>query len=284
MLAIQVSILATVFGFGLRATSDDLLYVVRRPGLLARSLLAVFVIMPIAAVLLVELFDFRWDVEVVLVAIALSPVPPILPRKEVKAGGRNSYALGLMAILALVAIVAVPLGLQVVGQIFGRHFETTPSSVAAVVIQSTLAPFLAGMAVRAFLPAIAARIERPISLVANWLLPIAVLVLFAGAFNAIWSAIGDGTVFAIVILTLAGLGIGHVLGGPDPEHSVVLALSTACRHPGIALTIAVSSFPNQQFGAIVLLYLIVNGIAGIPYLKWHQRRHIAAADVAHAHS
>ena len=40
VLALQISIIATVFGFGLKATIADLLYLVHRPGLLARSLLA----------------------------------------------------------------------------------------------------------------------------------------------------------------------------------------------------------------------------------------------------
>ena len=282
MLALMVSILTTVFAFGLKATRDDLLYIVRRPGLLARSLLAVFVIMPIVAVILVEAFDFRPAVETVLVALALSPVPPILPRKEAKAGGRSPYGLGLMVILSVLAIAAVPVGLLMIEQIFGRQLAGSPATVAVVVTKGTLAPLLAGMAVRALWPAVAARIERPISLVGAVLLPVAALALFAGAFEAIWAAIGDGTVLAMVILTVAGLATGHVLGRPDPEHSMVLALSTACRHPGLALTIATTSFPNQQFGAIVLLYLIVNAIAGLPYLKWHQRRHVSAA-VVHAH-
>ena len=33
ILTAQVSVLCTVFGFGLRATSDDLWYLARRPGL-----------------------------------------------------------------------------------------------------------------------------------------------------------------------------------------------------------------------------------------------------------
>ena len=282
MLALMVSILVTVFAFGLKATRDDLLYIVRRPRLLARSLLAVFVIMPIAAVILVEAFDFRPAVEIVLVALALSPVPPILPRKEARAGGHSPYGLGLMVILSVLAIAAAPLGLLVIEQIFGRHLVASPDTVAAVVTKGTLAPLLAGMAVHAWWPAAAARIERTIRLVGVVLLPIAALAVCAGSLEAIWAAVGDGTVLAMVILTVAGLAIGHVLGGPDPEQSVVLALSTACRHPGLALAVATASFPNQQFGPIVLLYLIVNAIVGIPYLEWHRRRRVAGA-VAHAH-
>ena len=283
MLAIQVSILCTVFGFGLKATREDLLYLLRRPSLVGRSLLAVFVVLPIVAVLLVLTFDFPQSVKIVLVALALSPVPPLLPRKETGAGGQSSYALGLMAILSIVSIVAVPLGLEFLQRAFGRELGMPPGTIASVVVKGTILPLLAGMAVRAFLPGVASRIQRPVELIARLLLPAAVVVLFAGAATSVWALVGDGTVASMVILTLAGLAIGHVLGGPHPEQSVVLALSTACRHPALALTIATTNFPDRQFGAIILLYLIVNGIVCVPYLKWHQRRHVAAADVAHAH-
>jgi len=156
-----------------------------------------------------------------------------------------------------------------------------PGIIAGVVVKGTILPLLAGMAVRAFLPGVASRIERPVELVARLLLPAAVVVLFAGAATSVWALVGDGTVVSMVILTVAGLAIGHVLGGPHPEQSVVLALSTACRHPALALTIATTNFPDRQFGAIILMYLIVSAIVCVPYLKWHQRRHIAV-EVAHA--
>jgi BASS family bile acid:Na+ symporter len=276
MLALQVSILCTVFGFGLRATSDDLLYLVRRPGLLVRALLAVFVIMPIVAVALVRMFDFPPTVKVVLVALAFSPVPPLLPKKESKAGGDTSFGLGLMAILALVSIVTVPTTVEVLARFLGRQLVSAPGAIAAVLFKGVLVPLALGLAVRALVPAIAERLDKPVTLVARVLLPLAVLVLVSGALSAIWALIGNGTVLAMVVFTVAGLAIGHVLGGPNPDHSVVLALSTACRHPAIALTIATANFPNQKFGAIILLYLIVNTVVGFPYVAW-QRRQIAQA-------
>ena len=72
--------------------------------------------------------------------------------------------------------------------------------------------------------------------------------------------IGNGNVLAIVIFNVAGLAIGHVLGGPNRDHSIVLALATACRHPAIALSLAAANFPDQRFGATILLYLIVSAI------------------------
>ena len=97
-------------------------------------------------------------------------------------------------------------------------------------------------------------------------------MLLTGTFSAMWALVGQGTILAIVIFTVAGLGIGHLLGGPDPHHAVVLALSTACRHPAIALAVASTNFPNERFGALILLYLLVNALAGIPYVMWQRRR------------
>jgi BASS family bile acid:Na+ symporter len=61
----------------------------------------------------------------------------------------------------------------------------------------------------------------------------------------------------------------------------VLALATCCRHPAIALTIAASNYPEQRFGGIILLYLVVNALVAIPYIKW-QRRPSAAGGTASA--
>src|SRR5512134_546339 len=100
-LALQASILLTVLGFGLAATLDDVLYLARRPSLLVRSLLAMLVIMPVVALLIRLVFAFEPAVEIALVALALSPVPPLLPGKEQKVGGHAPYALGLMVIAGL---------------------------------------------------------------------------------------------------------------------------------------------------------------------------------------
>jgi BASS family bile acid:Na+ symporter len=277
ILAMQVSILATVFGFGLKTRSGDLLYLLRRPSLLARSLLSVFVIMPMVAVGLTSLFNFHRLVEIALVALAISPVPPILPGKEGKAGGHASYGIGLMAILALLALAAVPLAMALLGRLFGREFGMAAGTIAGIVLKSTLLPLAAGIIVRAVAPAIGDRLERPVTLVGKVLLPVAALVLVAGALPAMWALVGNGSVLPIVLFTAIGLAVGHVLGGPNPDESVVLALSTASRHPAIAFAIAAANFPEERFGATILLYLLTSALVCVPYLAWQRRPAARAA-------
>ena len=276
MLAFQASILLTVFGFGLQATSDDLLFLVRRPGLLGRSLLAMFLIMPLFAITLAVMFNLRRTVEIDVVALAISAVPPLLPNKGSKAGGHTSYALGLMVIVAVLSIVVVPLAVTLIGWLVGRSFELAPGVVARVVLTAIVAPVLAGMAIRAYLPAVADRIEKPLGLVTKVLLLVAVLALLVGTAGRIWALADRSTVLAMSAFVVAGLAVGHVLGGPEPDHSVVLALSTACRHPGIAIGIVTANFPDVRPGATILLYMLVAAVICFPYIAW-QRRHVAPA-------
>ncbi len=80
------------------------------------------------------------------------------------------------------------------------------------------------------------------------------------------------TLLAIAAFVIVGLAAGHLLGGPEAEHATVLALSTASRHPAIALAVAKINFPNEPYlGATILLYLLVLTLITVPYVS-RQRR------------
>ncbi|MNW21381.1 hypothetical protein D3C71_2222690 [compost metagenome] len=52
----------------------------------------------------------------------------------------------------------------------------------------------------------------------------------------------------------------------------MLALSTASRHPAIALAIAKTNFPDEPFlAATIVLYLLVVTLLALPYVKWRRR-------------
>ena len=279
LLALQAAILGTVFSFGLKSTREDILYLARHPALLLRSLLAVLVVMPVVAVILVKIIDFPPTTEIVLLALAVSPVPPLLPNREAKAGGLPSYGLGLMLALALVAIVAMPLAAAGLSIVFDRPLTMGAGAIARMVFTAVVLPFAAGMLVHRFWPKPAERLSKPVQRVATVILAVAVLGLLAGSWHAIWGAIGGGSVLAIVIFVVIGLLVGHLLGGPDPEQAAVLGLSTAMRHPAIALTFAATNYHDEHFAGTILLYLIVGAIVGIPYVKWMRQRAAAAAPV-----
>jgi BASS family bile acid:Na+ symporter len=120
-----------------------------------------FIVMPFIALALAVAFDPPQLVRVTLVALALSPVPPLLPTKVRGAGGRASYGLGLMATFSILSIVLVPVWVEFLGALMGRPFHQGPPPSRGQVLVAVAAPLAAGMLVRAFLPCLADRVEKP---------------------------------------------------------------------------------------------------------------------------
>jgi BASS family bile acid:Na+ symporter len=280
LLALQASILTTVFTFGLQATLHDVLYIVRRPSLLGRSLVAMMVIMPIVAVALALALDLPQPVKIALVALTISPIPPLLPGKEEKAGGDTRYGLGLMAIAGVLSILTVPLSVNLVGLYIGRPLTIAANTISTIMLTSVVLPLAAGLAVRALWPAVAVRLIRPMGLVARVLLLVGAVGLMIGATGPMLAMVGNGTLVAMTAVVILGLAVGHFLGGPEPGHRLVLGLSTASRHPAIALAVAKANFPDEpRLGPTILLYLLVTAIVSIPYQVWFKRRDKPAAAV-----
>jgi BASS family bile acid:Na+ symporter len=104
-LALKVSIVLTVFAVGLGARALDAVSLLTRPSLLARSLASMYVVMPLVAAGLAAAFEVPRSVEIALVALAVSPVPPLLPRKGLEAGGQASYTFGLLVTADIIRTV-----------------------------------------------------------------------------------------------------------------------------------------------------------------------------------
>jgi BASS family bile acid:Na+ symporter len=268
-LILAASIVLNVFGLGLEAAVADLAFVVRRPALLVRSLLAMNVLMPLLAALLAAGFGLRPPVKIALLALAVSPVPPLLPRRTTRAGGEPSYALGLLIVAALVAIVYVPFAIECIGQAFRVPLHGPVATIAKIVALTIVAPLGAGILARSLAPRLAERAARAVITSGLVLLAAGLLPVLFRAGTAMASLVGNGTLAALACFTLTGLIAGHVMGGPSPRHRVVLAIATAFRHPGIAVAIAEANFPDEKLvPAVVLLYLLVATALSVPYVAF----------------
>ena len=272
ILVLRVSVVAMVFAIGLGVSLGDLIGLVRRPGLLVRSLISIFLVMLVAAVSVAKIAILPHPVEIVIVALALAPIPPLLPKKQGKAGGEASYIYGLLVAAALFAIVWIPLGIAFVSRIAGAPLSTGLSDVIKIVVVLIVAPLAAGAIVARYAPAFAERIRATIARLASLVLLAGIALIFARTWRTILDLIGDGTLLAMAGFVLVGLVSGQLLGGPRAEDRSVLALATASRHPGIALYLASHNFPQEKAVlAAVLLYLLVSTLLALPYVAWRRR-------------
>jgi bile acid:Na+ symporter, BASS family len=127
------------------------------------------------------------------------------------------------------------------------------------------------MLVRQLWPAFAVKAGAPISAGGTAMLAVAAVIALVAAWPAISSLIGNGTVLLCLIFAAIGVFVGHLLGGPHANDRAVLALSTAARHPAMAIAIGAAAFPSQKLvPAAVVLYLLASIVVTLSYTAWHR--------------
>jgi BASS family bile acid:Na+ symporter len=272
--AIPLSVFCNVFALALEARPRDVIFLLRRPFLLLRSMLSMYLVMVAFAVALVTYFHLGRTLGAVLVVLSLSPVPPALPLNNRKAGGSQSYAIGLLVTAVLVALVTIPLWVEVLGQYFHVRAHISAAKIAPVVTITVLAPIFCGIAINHLAPSLSARLAKPVARLASLLLIGALLPVLVLTAIPLWQLMTGRLVEIFAAFVCFGLLTGHFLGGPDPRERMILALATSARHPGVAITITAAIFPELRTAAmaIVIWYLLITLAFALPYVLWSRRR------------
>jgi BASS family bile acid:Na+ symporter len=264
-----------VFAIGLGTTWQDATYLFRRPRLLGNSIVARNVAVPVIAILLIKAFPFHVAIAITLGVLAVTPVPPLLPRSQLKAGARSEYVLGLLVSQSLLAIVLVPVTIELMDWALGARAHFGVGQVAQLIGKAILAPLAAGMLASGFRPRLK-RLAPHLLMLGSVLLAAGALPLLLLAWKTFGTLSGNGAMLALAIFVIAGTAAGHFLGGPVAEDRMALAIATSSRHPGLALAIARANYPEEGklVAGAVVIYLIFRIILAIPYVRW--RRHAAS--------
>jgi BASS family bile acid:Na+ symporter len=268
LIAANVSLVMTMLCAGMGGISGDRTYLSCRRGLLVRSLVSTIVLMPAFAVWLCYAFALPPAVKVALLGLAIAPMPPILPSGLMKVRGSRAFEVALAFVVAVATIVTVPVSLWAFSYFLGAPPHIDLARVALLVGLNILLPVAVGFAGRRLSAETTARMVTLLTIGAVGILVLVLIALVLRARPAIPAIIGTGTVTAIVLMAVAGLGIGHVCGGPARKNRRVLAMATATRHPALAIAVA-SAFPpydERVAGAVIALTVLVTGAAAIPYL------------------
>ena len=233
-----------------------------------------YLVVPAVAIGLGLVFDLSMSVRTGMLAMAIAPIPPILPGKQLKFGGSSAHVFGLLVAVSLSAIVLVPLAVGVIGQIFHHQTAFSPIRVATLIGSTVLLPLLAGLTFRQLAPRWAEQLAPWASRLGTALLIAGALPVLIAAAPAIAALVGDGSVLAITALVVCAIAAGYALGGPNEDERSTLAIATAMRHPGLALAIASFNVPEaSHVGAAVLLYLLVSVVLTTLFGTIEKRRH-----------
>jgi BASS family bile acid:Na+ symporter len=269
LIAAIVSLVMTMLCAGMGGISGDRTYLSCRRGLLVRSLLSVLVLQPAFAVWLCYAFELPPAAKVALLGLAISPMPPILPSGLMKVRGSRTFEVALAFVVAVAAIATIPAWLWA----FWWFLDVPPRidyvMVAQLVGLNILLPVAVGFAGRRLSAETTARAVTLLTIGATALLALVLLALLLRSRPAIPAIVSSGTLTATTLMAVAGLGIGHLCGGPARKNRRVLALATATRHPALALALASSASPADErlAGVVIAFAVVIAGVLAIPYLS-----------------
>ena len=94
-LLVKACAFSTVFALGLNTNWKDVTYLLYKPGLLSRSLVAMYVLTPLIAVLLVLVVHAPLTIKYAVLLMAISAGAPAMPKNLLKIGANPQYVRSL---------------------------------------------------------------------------------------------------------------------------------------------------------------------------------------------
>ena len=233
---------------------------------LAAALFIAIVAVPVAAILLADIFGLESGQLVGLLLMGISPGAPLALRKAGQAGGDAEFSVVLQVGVAVLAIGAVPVWIGILQSLYGRQAGLSVVLLAKQVFLAQMLPLACGFALRYFAPGRARSFVKPMLMTSGiLLLVVAVLILLS-----LWRALLGLPLAAIAAsasLTAIALLLAFFACGPSPTRRMSAGTICALRNPGIALLIASANGLPASSKVMIVAHVLVTAILLGLYLK-----------------
>ena len=267
-IATLVFVLSSMLATGLGLTVSEIITPLRNTRLVVLSLLANFVLMPLAAVGLAALLRLDQPLGVGLLLLGTAAGAPFLPKLAQIARGNLAFGVGLMVLLMVVTVGYLPLVLP----ILLPGVSVNPAEIARSLFLLMLLPLAGALAFKAWFATAAARAKPVLDRVSNLSLILVVLLITVANVNNVLDVFGTRGILAGLLFIAAGFGAGWVLGGPGMDTRRVLALGTAQRNIAAALVVGGQSFSDPKVVVMVVVVAIVSLLVLMPLSRLLAKR------------
>ena len=266
--AVLIFVLSSMLAMGLGLTVSQIITPLRNARLVVLSLLANFVLMPLAAVALAALLRLDPPLGVGLLLLGTAAGAPFLPKLAQIAESNLAFAVGLMVLLMVVTVGYLPLVLPVLLP----GVSVNPAKIARSLFLLMLLPLAGALAVKARFAVAAARTKPVLDRVSNLSLILLVVLITAANINNVLAVFGTRGILAGLLFIAVGFGMGWLLGGPGMDTRRVLALGTAQRNIAAALVVGSQSFRDPKVVVMVVVVAIVSLLVLMPLSRLLAKR------------
>jgi len=267
-IATLVFVVSSMVAMGLGLKVAQITAPLRNLRLVSLSLLANFVLMPAAAVVLARVLRLDEPLGVGLLLLGVAAGAPFLPKLTQIAKGNLAFAVALMVLLMVITVGYLPLVLPVLLP----GVSVNPAKIARSLVLLMLVPLAVALAVNAKLPAAAARAKPLFDRLSSLGLILVVVLLVVVNFNKVLSVFGTRAILAGMLFIAFGYAVGWALGGPAADTRPVLGLGTAQRNIAAALVVGGQSFSNPSVVVMVVVVAIVSLLILLPMSRLLARK------------
>lgn len=263
-----LTVMGIMFSLGLNLHFREIFELWRKPGLLAKSILAVVIIVPLLSLAVILIFNLPPMVEIAIMIMAVVPGAPLATRRATRAGGELKYSAALQFTVNIIAIITVPFFLYVLSTLFVPDAYASPLVVARQVAMVQFVPLILGILIGTFWSTFADRFSGVIDKTAFIALAVLVVIIGLGAwreFFDVLAAMGWLSFIVMFVIILISLLLGHLLGGPERENRITLAVVTIVRNAGLAIFLIMQNFPGQGLLGVVVVYIVIGLVVQAVY-------------------
>jgi bile acid:Na+ symporter, BASS family len=256
---VTFTLIEMMVAIGLSVTVADLLMAARSWRLFVRALLANYVCVPAAVIVLLLLVDPHPMVAAGFLVLAVCPGAPYGPPLTVVAKGNAPLAIGWMALLAGSSAIIAPLALRGLLPLVSANDPPViaSSQMAITLLLTQLVPLSLGIATRHWRPTVAVRMQQPANLLSKVLNLLTIGLILFTQFDLLAEIRPRGFIGMAILLAVSWTA-GWLFGGPAAGTRKALAVTTSLRNFGVGLVIATNSFSNTPAVTAITAYGIMS--------------------------
>jgi predicted Na+-dependent transporter len=254
-----VFVLGTIISMGLNLTMAQITGPLRNVRFVIMALLANFVVVPIAAYLLIRLFSLNESIAIGLLLVSLAAGAPGLPKMAEFAKIDKAAATSLMVLLVVVTIIILPGALP----LLLTGISVTFWDIASGLVYLILIPLAVSLFVRVRWEDLAAHVQPYFTQASTFSLLVLMVLMVVLNFSNVVGLLGTGGLLASLVLVIVSAVGGYLLGSLGGSNNWLQALGAGQRNIAAAMVVATMNFGSQEV-VIVVVYSLITLIVMTP--------------------
>jgi BASS family bile acid:Na+ symporter len=219
-----------------------------------------FIIVPLVAVGVGQLFGLAATLATGLLVLGLSAGAPFMPKVAGIAKGDVALSAGLVVLLMVGTTMYMPVVLPQV--VVGAQVDSL--RIARFLVLLMLLPLVGGLMLRARRPVFADRLRPILDRVSTGFLIVAIVVVMTVNFDAVVRISGSGAIAAALLFTLLSTLAGWSLGTGGVAQRSVLGLGAGFRNVPVALIVTLQNFEDPDVPVMVIITTFVALLVLVP--------------------